>query len=192
MKHDIVSLYRFESNGRQTLLPTIKSFPKPDHDHGQYLKDAMDTAERLCSERGVRITPARRRVLELVWRRHAPIGAYDILSEMQRDVEKDGKPETKVAPPTVYRALDFLMKQGFVHKIESQNAYIGCSHPEESHDCGFLICRECGSALRRLRTTVLTPSSQSLPVGTTSRPEEALWRLKVFARPVNPLRPDKC
>lgn len=107
----------------------------------------MDTAERLCSERGVRITPARRRVLELVWRRHAPIGAYDILSEMQRDVEKDGKPETKVAPPTVYRALDFLMKQGFVHKIESQNAYIGCSHPEESHDCGFLICQECGSAL---------------------------------------------
>ena len=147
MKHDIVSLYRCENNGSQTLLPTLKSFPKANHDHSQCIKDAIGTAERLCSERGVRITPARRRVLELVWRRHAPIGAYDILSEMQRDVEKAGKSGAKVAPPTVYRALDFLMKQGLVHKIESQNAYIGCSHPGESHDCGFLICRECGAAL---------------------------------------------
>lgn len=123
------------------------SFPKPGHDHGRCLNDALGAAERLCAERGVRITPARRRVLELVWQRHAPVGAYDILSEMQRDAEKDGKPGAKVAPPTVYRALDFLMEQGLVHKVESQNAYIGCSHPDGSHDCGFLICREYGSAL---------------------------------------------
>lgn len=123
------------------------SFPGPDHDHGRCLHDALGAAERLCAKRGVRITPARRRVLELVWQRHAPVGAYDILSEMQRDAEKDGKPGAKVAPPTVYRALDFLMEQGLVHKVESQNAYIGCSRPEGNHDCGFLICRECGSAL---------------------------------------------
>lgn len=123
------------------------SFPSPDHDHGRCLDEALSAAERLCAERGVRITPARRRVLELVWQRHAPIGAYDILSELQRDADKSGKSGTKIAPPTVYRALEFLMEQGLVHKVESQNAYIGCSHPEAGHDCGFLICRSCGAAL---------------------------------------------
>lgn len=124
-----------------------ESFPSPDHDHGQCLDDALSAAERLCAERGARITPARRRVLELVWQRHAPVGAYDILSEMQKDAEREGKASAKIAPPTVYRALEFLMEQGLVHKVESQNAYIGCSRPEAGHDCGFLICRDCGAAL---------------------------------------------
>ncbi|UUX49750.1 transcriptional repressor [Nisaea acidiphila] len=140
------------------------SFPAPDHDHGQCLDDALSAAERLCAERGVRITPARRRVLELVWQRHAPIGAYDILSEMQKDADREGKTSAKIAPPTVYRALEFLMEQGLVHKVESQNAYIGCSHPEAGHDCGFLICRECGAALEiedeKLSTLLKTMASR--------------------------------
>lgn len=111
---------------------------QPDtHDHAACVGEALETAEALCAGRGARLTPLRRRVLELVWSSHRPVGAYDILGRLD-----DGS--RKAAPPTVYRALDFLIEHGLVHRIESMNAYLGCNHPEESHSGQFLICRECG------------------------------------------------
>ena len=89
------------------------------HDHQSCIQQALDTAANLCEQRGLNLTPIRRRVLEIVWRSHEPIGAYQILAELAK--ERD-----KAAPPTVYRALDFLIDAGLVHRIESLNAFGGC------------------------------------------------------------------
>lgn len=109
------------------------------HDHRHCLKDALDRASALCRQRGVRLTPLRRRVLELVWGGHRPLGAYDILDALKR--ERSG-----AAPPTVYRALDFLRRHGLVHRIESRNSFVGCPDPATPHGGQFLICRTCGLA----------------------------------------------
>lgn len=109
------------------------------HDHRHCLKDALDRAAALCRDRGVRLTPIRRRVLELVWGGHRPLGAYDILDALQ--AERSG-----AAPPTVYRALDFLREQGLVHRIESRNSFVGCPDPDTPHGGQFLICCTCGQA----------------------------------------------
>jgi Fur family zinc uptake transcriptional regulator len=108
------------------------------HDHDHCIADALAAAEALCAQRGIRLTETRRRVLELVWRGHAPVGAYEILEALR--TEGRG-----AQPPTVYRALDFLIEQGLVHRIESRNAFIGCTRPSERHSYQFLICRNCGS-----------------------------------------------
>lgn len=102
------------------------------------MKSAIQTAKKHCDNAGMRLTPLRQRVLELVWQSHEPVKAYDVLDELKRE-------HSSSAPPTVYRALDFLQEQGLVHKIESLNAYIGCGNPEELHTSQFFICRECGS-----------------------------------------------
>jgi Fur family zinc uptake transcriptional regulator len=115
------------------------SFAGTHHDHGICVKEALATAARLCAERGARLTPLRQRVLELVWRGHAPVRAYDLLARLS-------KKSTAAAPPTVYRALDFLLDQGLIHRIESLNAYVGCMHPEGAHGGQFLICSDCGAA----------------------------------------------
>ncbi len=100
----------------------------------------MGKADRVCEERGVRLTDLRRRVLELVWGSHRPVGAYTLLDVLRN--ERSG-----AAPPTVYRALDFLTEQGLVHRIQSLNAYVGCNDPEHPHLGIFLICSDCGDAL---------------------------------------------
>ena len=114
------------------------SFAGARHDHKSCVKEALATAARLCAERGARLTPLRQRVLELVWRGHAPVGAYDLLARLS-------KKSTAAAPPTVYRALEFLLAQGLIHRIESLNAYVGCMHPEGVHGGQFLICGDCGA-----------------------------------------------
>jgi len=106
-------------------------------DHQRCIAEALTRAERLCKERKLRFTAIRRRVLELVWSRHQPIGAYEVLELMQQD--------NRTAPPTVYRALDFLQQVGLVHRIASLNAYVGCTHPDSPHDGQFLICERCHS-----------------------------------------------
>jgi len=106
------------------------------HDHEQCVREALTSAERVCAERGVRLTPIRRRVLELVWESHEAIKAYDLLDKL-------GDAEGSAKPPTVYRALDFLLTQGLVHRIESENAYVGCRHPEHTHEFQLLICDDC-------------------------------------------------
>ena len=111
------------------------------HDHSQCVNSALADADALCAQQGVRLTALRRRVLELVWHSHKPLGAYDILAVLS---ETDGR---RAAPPTVYRALDFLLENGLVHRIASLNAFVGCSHPEQPHQGQFLICRQCHAAI---------------------------------------------
>jgi len=106
------------------------------HHHTQCVKNAIEKAERLCSERSLRLTPIRRKVLELIWQSHKPIKAYDLLAQLSSDdhIEK---------PPTVYRALDFLLENHLIHKIESYNAYIGCELEHNELDSKFFICDRC-------------------------------------------------
>ena len=113
-------------------------FPATRHDHERCVEDAFVRAERVCAARGVRLTDLRRAVLKIVWESHSPIGAYDILDRL-RDTGR------RAAPVTVYRALDFLIANRLAHRLASQNAYLGCDHPEESHGAQFLICRRCGT-----------------------------------------------
>ena len=111
-------------------------FPRA-HDHHRCQSSALEAAETLAEKRSVRLTPLRRRVLEIVLTSHRPMGAYDVLKELSPD---------RAQPPTVYRALDFLLAQGFVHRIDSLNAYIGCFSPERRHRSYFLLCNSCGRA----------------------------------------------
>ncbi len=111
------------------------------HDHSHCVSSALAEADALCAKQGVRLTALRKRVLELVWQSHKPLGAYDILGVLS---ETDGR---RAAPPTVYRALDFLQENGLVHRIASLNAFIGCVHPEHAHQGQFLICRSCHTAI---------------------------------------------
>ena len=111
------------------------------HDHSQCVSTALAEADALCARQGLRLTALRRRVLELVWQSHKPLGAYDILAVLS---EQDGR---RAAPPTVYRALDFLLENSLVHRIASLNAFMGCSHPEHAHQGQFLICRQCHVAI---------------------------------------------
>jgi Fur family zinc uptake transcriptional regulator len=111
------------------------------HDHRHCIDDALTRADSVCAERGAKMTPLRRRVLELVWDSHAPIGAYAIMDLLRAADDR------AAAPPTVYRALDFLLGQGLVHKIESLNAFVGCDRPEERHVSQFLICTGCKTAI---------------------------------------------
>lgn len=119
--------------------PEATSISHRRHDHGACIAAALDRAEAVCRARGLRLTAIRRRVLELIWANHQPTKAYDLLAQIN-----DERGHT--APPTVYRALDFLLDAGLVHKIESQNAFIGCGIDHDRHPPKFLICRECGRA----------------------------------------------
>ncbi|AHG43192.1 Fur family transcriptional regulator [Pseudomonas syringae CC1557] len=111
------------------------------HDHSHCVHSALAEADALCTKQGLRLTTLRRRVLELVWQSHKPLGAYDILAVLS---EEDGR---RAAPPTVYRALDFLLENGLVHRIASLNAFTGCNHPTHAHQGQFLICRVCHAAI---------------------------------------------
>ncbi len=111
------------------------------HDHSRCVSQALAEAESICARQGVRLTALRKRVLELVWQSHKPLGAYDILAVLS---EEDGR---RAAPPTVYRALDFLLENGLVHRIASLNAFVGCNQPEHAHQGQFLICRQCHAAI---------------------------------------------
>jgi Fur family zinc uptake transcriptional regulator len=114
-------------------------FPAPGHDHARCASDAIAHAVALCTARKERLTPIRRRVLEALLASHQPLGAYELIDRL---AEHGGRP----APITIYRALDFLREQGFVHRIESRNAFIACVHHHASGDpVVFLICERCGA-----------------------------------------------
>lgn len=98
-------------------------------------------AVSLCGTRGVQLTKLRRQILELLWESGRPTGAYELIEALK---QRDSRP---VGPPTVYRALEFLMSQGLVSKVESRNAYVPCAHPERRHDCLFFICSTCGASV---------------------------------------------
>ncbi|PWV80570.1 transcriptional repressor [Halomonas sp. A11-A] len=97
----------------------------------------LDQAAQQCQQRGVRFTPIRRRVLEMIAEASGGLKAYDLLDRLAEE-------HAAARPPTVYRALDFLIEQGLVHRIESLNAYVACPCPEHAHGFQLLICRLCG------------------------------------------------
>ena len=115
-------------------------FSAEPHDHQNCIDTALDEAAALCARRGVKLTALRRRVLEQIWGSHQPTGAYAILDALRAE-------NRKAAPPTVYRALEFLNAHGLVHRIESLNAYIGCVRPDQPHTGQFLICQACGATV---------------------------------------------
>ena len=115
------------------------TFPAPDHDHDRCTADGISHAEQVCKARAQKFTPIRRQVLQALLSSHRPLGAYEVIDELAKAMPRP-------APITVYRALDFLMENGLVHRIESRNAYLACAH---DHDAAamvaFLICDQCGS-----------------------------------------------
>jgi Fur family zinc uptake transcriptional regulator len=99
----------------------------------------LDKAQRLCLQRDVRLTPQRLEVLKLMIQQDNAISAYDLLDLLRHS-------EPKAKPPTIYRALEFLLEQGFIHKIESTNSYILCHHFDHpSHTSALFICDNCNS-----------------------------------------------
>lgn len=118
-------------------------FPAVGHDHRACVRTALRDAEEFCEARGLRLTPIRRRVLELIWQSHRPSGAYELLERLTADGHKP-------SPPTVYRALDFLLEHGLVHRVNSRNAFVGCTHPGDVHMVQLYICDACGVAVEQV------------------------------------------
>lgn len=116
--------------------PNTLLFPPERHDHSACVNDALARAKAVCCEQGGRLTPQRQQILELVWQEHKPVGAYELLERLREN-------GVKAAPPTVYRALEFLLAHGLIHRIESLNAYTGCTAPGTPHHGQFLVCSQC-------------------------------------------------
>lgn len=136
------------------------------HDGNAFVSEV----ERLCGQRGLRLTPLRANALRLIAAAGRPVKAYELLDQMKATHEA-------AAPPTVYRALDFLLEHGFIHKLSSINAYVGCHHPGAAqHAVPFLICDGCQSATElederivelldaRARALGFVPQAQTLEV----------------------------
>lgn len=124
------------------------------HNHTACIEEALNNAQIICQERGVRFTDLRRRVLEMIWISHAPAKAYDILDKLQQETGS-------AKPPTVYRALDFLLDNRLIHKLNSLNAYMGCAHPHICNDCYFLICTECSEVKECCNTDLAQSISET-------------------------------
>ena len=124
----------------------------------------LTQAQQLCEQRGVRMTAHRALVYRLLLENKLAISAYELLEKLQQV-------EPKAKPPTVYRALDFLLTQGLVHKIESTSSFIACHHIVCEHHCSqLLICDECG-------TVTECDSHQALQL-LTQKSTEAGFKLK--------------
>jgi len=120
------------------------------HDHKKCVSEALSTAEHLCVVRGVQLTPIRHQVLELIW---DSVKAYELLDRI--------KPLQNAAKPaTIYRALDFLIEQGLIHRVESLNAFVGCSCSGHQHEQLLLICKRCNEVEERPATEVMQALSQ--------------------------------
>lgn len=120
------------------------------HDHAACMTGALAVAKTRCAEEGLRLTPVRRRVLEILLAEHRALGAYDILPLLADE-------GLGSQPPVVYRALDFLVSHGFAHRVERLNAFIACGGPAEEHAASFLICRECGAVAEARLDAAATP-----------------------------------
>ncbi|MFD1797708.1 transcriptional repressor [Paracoccus aurantiacus] len=107
------------------------------HDHSACSHAALVRADELAAARGLRLTPVRRRVLEILLERHRALGAYEVLERLS--AEGLGK-----QPPVAYRALDFLVENGLAHRVQRLNAFAACqSDHSDGHAPAFLICRVC-------------------------------------------------
>ena len=126
-----------------------------EHNHTQCVSEALVTAEHLCVERGVQLTAIRHKVLELIWESHKAVKAYELLDRL--------KPLQQAAKPaTIYRALDFLMEQGLIHRVESLNAFVGCSCSGLQHEQLLLICKNCQEVEERSAKKVMAAVSQEI------------------------------
>lgn len=103
----------------------------------EQVADILKQAEELCAQRNLRFTESRRRVLELMCQYSQPVGAYTLLDDLRGD-------GVSAAPPTVYRALDFLLENGLIHRLATNNTYLACAHPQKHHEGVFLVCTSCG------------------------------------------------
>ncbi|MEO8741931.1 MAG: transcriptional repressor [Lysobacteraceae bacterium] len=140
----------------------------PKH-HVHDADDYVHEVEHACAERGLRLTPLRADVLRLVADSKRPMKAYDLLAQISES-------KAASAPPTIYRALDFLLENGFIHKLESINAFVACHHPRVQHTVPFLICDNCHAAVEmederisqqledKARALGFTPQAQTLEV----------------------------
>jgi len=108
------------------------------HDHSRCIRDGLDAADAACVANGLRLTPVRRRTLEILLEAHEALGAYDVLARL--DADGFGS-----KPPVAYRALTFLVDAGLAHRIERLNAFVACAHPDADHDPAFMICNRCGT-----------------------------------------------
>ncbi len=126
---------------------TVPDLAFAAHDHAHCAADALGRADAICAAAGARLTPVRRRVLEILLEEHRALGAYDVLNRLA--AEGFGN-----QPPVAYRALDFLVEQGFAHRIQRLNAFTACVHPGEAHAPAFLICRACSSVAEAPATPV--------------------------------------
>ena len=124
------------------------------HDHGHCRAGALGRAEEIAQARGVRLTPVRRRVLEILLEAHRAMGAYDVLNRLA--AEGYGN-----QPPVAYRALEFLEDQGFAHRIRRLNAFTACMHPGEDHAPAFLICRTCNMVAEAPAAPVMAALTQA-------------------------------
>lgn len=97
----------------------------------------IQKARAFCEQRGARFTPLREKVYEILLGKHGPMGAYELLDALKET-------ESSAKPATVYRALDFLLEFGFIHRLESTNAFVACYHFGCTHPVQFLICDSCG------------------------------------------------
>ena len=117
------------------------------HDHAHCAGDALTRASALAASSGAKLTPVRRRVLEILLEEHRALGAYDVLKRLA--AEGFGN-----QPPVAYRALEFLVDQGLAHRIRRLNAFAACMHPGEAHSPAFLICRQCNAVAEAPATPV--------------------------------------
>jgi|LNFM01.1.fsa_nt_gb Fur family zinc uptake transcriptional regulator len=134
--HETDSMRRAQPNS-----PLPASFPAPGHDHGPCLKGTLERAADVFEAKGLKLTPLRRRVLEEVAASHHALGAYEILERLAR------KERTRMAPISVYRALDALLEMGVVHRLESRNAYFACHAPHGKHAARQIVlaCERCAT-----------------------------------------------
>ncbi len=109
------------------------------HNHQKCVNAALTQARERCTKANARLTPIREAVLSLIWHSHKPMGAYQIVEQLPLITGKG------IQAPSVYRAIDFLLELGLVHRITSLNAYIGCPFPGSEHSDLFMICRSCGA-----------------------------------------------
>lgn len=120
---------------RPEALPDIDPFG--DHDHDACTAAVLESAERQHQQDGIRLTPVRRRALEILLEAHRAMGAYEVLERLVQDGFAN-------QPPVAYRALDFLVEHGLAHRVRRLNAYVACHAPDSDHTPAFLICQGCG------------------------------------------------
>lgn len=125
------------------------------HNHETCRRRAIQAADRLCAARGVQLTAIRRKALELIWASHRAVKAYDLLDQLKEQ-------QQSAKPVTVYRALDFLLEQGLIHRIESLNAFIGCVCSGLPHEQLLLICERCREVEERPAPLVMAAVADEL------------------------------